>query len=218
MQVGGRGLPELRGAACRRARVHREPLDHPRPADPRADDPVGLRRPGCVLSTMSEPRISRSAADVPRPARLRRPDHSRALACRVPAQVRRLGARLRLVAGQAAHVLHGALGRLREPLRHQHPELSAVPADRDHPLHVPRRRGQRDAAVDRVERAHASSRLVPAARDPARLLARRGDDVPRELRRWSRCSSSSAGRRPSSTGSCSCLCSWSSTRSCSGSP
>ncbi len=44
-------------------------------------------------------------------------------------------------------------------------------------------------AVDRLQAARRSANLVPAARDPARDLARGGDDVLRQLRRRRRCSS-----------------------------
>src|SRR5205823_11042070 len=99
---------------------------------------------------------------------------------------RRLAARVSVVARQAAHVLHGALDRLREPLRARRPPLSALPADRDRPLHLRRRRGDGGAPVARVERPNAAPALLPPARGPARELARVGDDLPRELCRGRR--------------------------------
>src|SRR5262249_39926246 len=57
---------ELRGAAGGRARVHREPLDQPRPPDPCLDDPVGVRRPGRLLD------MSASVYDAPRAGRRER--------------------------------------------------------------------------------------------------------------------------------------------------
>ena len=76
--------------------------------DPGPDPALGLRRPWGLLTMAASGSYVTAEPTDPRAARLRRAHHRRPLAVRVQAQVRGLAARLRLVAGEAAGLLHGA--------------------------------------------------------------------------------------------------------------
>ena len=152
----------------------------------------GGRQPTRALG----PALAGPALLLPRPARHR--------GDRVQAQVRRLRARLRLVAGEAARALLRALRRLR-PLLQAHRRLRALPplpADRDRALDVLRRRDHGRDAVRRRARLAAAQARVPAAAVPAAATRHRRDDASSSTRSRSAPSWPGTGSRPTWTGCC----------------
>ena len=147
----------------------------------------------------------------PRPARHRR--H------RLQGALHRRGARLRLVARQAARVLRRALARLRPPPADARTRrgLHALPPDRGPAVHVLHRRRVGDAAVDRRGRRDAAAARVPAVLIPLSASVAIGITFCVNVIAVRRLRRDSARRRRASSGCSSSRCSPSSTSSPSGS-